>query len=93
MSDLVLSGRDVRAFASAVTRRLSPRRAARMLRKSWRAYWDYQARRAVAVLLYVLDEDALAGIVIGRDECEWMKFGTAERLRPWHNENCCANSS
>jgi hypothetical protein len=59
MSDPVLPVRDVRAFTSAIARRLSPRRAARRVRRLWRDYWDYQAGRAIAVILYVLDEGSL----------------------------------
>ena len=39
-----------------------PRRAKQLLLRLWNAYWDHQARRATAVMLYALSDRTLADI-------------------------------
>jgi uncharacterized protein YjiS (DUF1127 family) len=70
MSNDVLSARDVRAFLPAITPSFSTKRAAVRLRRLWRGYRDYQARRAIAVMLYALDDRTLADLGINRDGLE-----------------------
>lgn len=66
-----------RAQSHAVSARIS-----RIVRQLWRAYWDYQARRATIMLLHALDERALADIGFKRSEIDSAVFASAsDRLR------------
>ena len=60
MTSDILQERDVRALLPAVTRPFLTKRATARLRRLWRGYWDRQARRATAVMLYALDDRTLA---------------------------------
>jgi uncharacterized protein YjiS (DUF1127 family) len=68
----ILSVRDGRASRPAITSLLSKKRTAALLRRICRGYWDRQARRAIAVMLYALDDRMLADIGINRDAIEPM---------------------
>jgi uncharacterized protein YjiS (DUF1127 family) len=66
-----------RARSHAVSARISS-----IVRQLWRAYWDYQARRATIMLLHALDDRALADIGFNRSEIESAVFAsTSDRLR------------
>ena len=57
-------------------------RIARIVRQLWRAYWDYQARRATIMLLHALDDRALADIGFNRGEIDSVVVAsTSDRLR------------
>lgn len=61
-----------------------------IVRRAWRAYWDYQARRATMMLLQALDDRELADIGFRRNEIESVMFGPlpSDRTQPydpkWH---------
>jgi uncharacterized protein YjiS (DUF1127 family) len=64
-------------------------RVTSIVRQLWRAYWDYQARRATIMLLYALDDRALTDIGFKRSEIEAAVFASPSyRLRrydpKWH---------
>ena len=66
-----------RARNHAVSARISS-----IVRQLWRAYWDYQARRATIMLLHALDERALADIGFQRSEIDSVVLASAsDRLR------------
>ena len=51
-------------------------------RQLWCAYWDHQARRATIMLLYALDDRALADIGFKRSEIESVVLGrSSDRAR------------
>lgn len=86
MIDAVPLSRDVRIFMPGVAPKFSGRRAAAAIRRLWRAYWDYQARRAMAVMLYALNDRTLADIGVCRDQIESLVDGRGRdhvRQRGW----------
>jgi uncharacterized protein YjiS (DUF1127 family) len=82
MTNAVLSARDVRALLPAITTPAARKRAAVVLRRVWRTYWDRQTRRATAVMLYALSDRTLADIGIDRSEIESLVSDTTlDRMR------------
>jgi uncharacterized protein YjiS (DUF1127 family) len=67
MIDSALSARDARVLSPTVTLIPSTKRAAVRLRRAWRGYLDSQAQRAVAVMLYAMDDRTLADLGVDRD--------------------------
>ena len=75
-----------------------PGRAARLLARTagagplrtraqplWAAYWDYQARRATALMLESLDDRMLKDIGLRRSQIWPFVLGTpGDRQRPYH---------
>lgn len=58
-----------------------------IVRQLWRAYWDYQARRATVMLLHALDDRALADIGFKRSEIDSAVFAsTSDRLRRYDSK-------
>jgi uncharacterized protein YjiS (DUF1127 family) len=54
-------------------------------RSLWETYWDYQARRATALVLETLDDRALKDIGLARGEIWPAVFGGAHaRARHYH---------
>jgi uncharacterized protein YjiS (DUF1127 family) len=53
-----------------------PRRAKQLLLRLWNAYWDRQARRATAVMLYALSDRTLADIGVDRSEIESLRLSS-----------------
>jgi uncharacterized protein YjiS (DUF1127 family) len=75
MTDSVLTARDAPTrITPKVTPKVAPkvswRRAAVVLRRLYRAYWDYRLRRATIVVLQKLDDRTLADLGIDRHEIE-----------------------
>jgi uncharacterized protein YjiS (DUF1127 family) len=78
----VLVVRQAEALSARSGLRAFADHAGDVLRRLWRGYWDYQARRATAMLLHMLDERALADIGFKRSEIESAVFGSpSDRLR------------
>jgi uncharacterized protein YjiS (DUF1127 family) len=67
MTGSALSARDARVLSPAVTPIPSTKRAAVRLRRAWRGYLEHQAQRAVAVMLYAMDDRTLADLGVDRD--------------------------
>jgi len=81
MTDNVLSDYD-ETFSSDLRGLAPPWRPKHALLRLWNTYWDYQARRATAVILYALDDRVLADIGVDRSEIESLAFDTSEeRMR------------
>ena len=57
------------------------RRAKQLLLRLWNAYWDHQARRATAVMLYALSDRTLADIGVDRSEIESLVNSRTEDRR------------
>lgn len=60
-------------------------RAAQALQRLWRAYWQYQTRRAAVVMLQALDDRTLADIGLSRSEIVPAVYGSdgnAPRILP-----------
>lgn len=49
----------------------------------WKAYWEYQARRATVMMLRSLDDRTLADIGLTRSEITSVVFGGGGRSRPY----------
>jgi uncharacterized protein YjiS (DUF1127 family) len=70
------------AGASPASARSHSARISSIVRQLWRAYWDYQARRATIMLLHKLDDRALADIGFKRSEIDSAVFASpSDRLR------------
>lgn len=68
-------------------RATQPARAAGVLRRSWRAYWNWRAKQATVQILQALDERTLHDIGISPGEIESSVFGLGqERRRRYHEE-------
>jgi uncharacterized protein YjiS (DUF1127 family) len=58
-------------------------RLATIIAHLWKAYWEYQARRATVVMLRSLDDRTLADIGLTRSEITSVVFGGRGRPRPY----------
>jgi uncharacterized protein YjiS (DUF1127 family) len=67
MTNDALSARDARVLSPAVTPIPSTKRPSVRLRRAWRGYLERQAQRAVAVMLYAMDDRTLADLGVDRD--------------------------
>ena len=88
MSDATsaLAARETGASRARIHLQAAGVRAAQTSRRLWRAFWDYQARRATAMILHALDERALADIGLQRSEILSAVFGSPpHRARPYHS--------
>jgi uncharacterized protein YjiS (DUF1127 family) len=57
-------------------------RAVRLVRNSWRVYWDWRARKATILLLQALDARTLRDIGISPSEIESLVHGSgSDRCR------------
>ena len=64
---------------------------ARATRQLWHAYWDRQARQATIMLLYALDDRALADIGFKRSEIESVVLGpSSDRAQPYERTAGCS---
>jgi uncharacterized protein YjiS (DUF1127 family) len=53
-------------------------RAARSIRRAWRAYWDWRARKATILILSSLDRRTLHDIGINQSEIESLVNGCGD---------------
>ena len=90
MTDTVPTTRDVRLFVPAIAPQFSKQRAIASIRRVWRGYWDYQARRATGAILYALDDRTLIDIGIRRGEIGFLLHDQSAVRR--HNERRLANN-
>ena len=75
----------VRAPLSSPGRIWGARRSLlRLLERTWRSYWDHQARRASMMLLHSLDDRTLSDIGFQRSEIHSVVFGSPDHVRPYH---------
>jgi uncharacterized protein YjiS (DUF1127 family) len=56
-------------------------RAANLVRRGWRAYWDWRARNATVLILRSLDRRTLHDIGIEPSEIESLVHGSGDRCR------------
>ena len=56
---------------------------ARMLRRSWEAYWSWRAKQATVSILRTLDRRTLEDIGVNASEIESAVYGSADRLRSY----------
>ena len=54
---------------------------ARMLRRSWEAYWSWRAKQATVSILRTLDRRTLEDIGVNASEIESVVYGSADRRR------------
>lgn len=66
-------------------------RTGALIRKAWRSYWDWRARRVTVLLLSSLDRRTLHDIGIEPSEIESLVYGCGDRRRrydaawPWRS--------
>jgi uncharacterized protein YjiS (DUF1127 family) len=66
-------------------------RAGALIRRAWRTYWDWRARKATILLLSALDRRTLHDIGIAPSEIESLVQGGCDRCRrydptwPWRS--------
>jgi uncharacterized protein YjiS (DUF1127 family) len=51
------------------------------IRRAWRAYWDWRARKVTVLLLSALDERTLHDIGVAPSEIESLVYGGRDRCR------------
>jgi uncharacterized protein YjiS (DUF1127 family) len=62
-------------------RSLTLARAAALVRRAWRAYWEWRARKATILLLHSLDRRTLHDIGVEPSEIESLVCGGNDRCR------------